>query len=223
MTAMSWSTIIWILFAAFASSALGGYIAGRLRVRWPGTQMDEVYFRDTAHGFLAWAVASLLTAAMLASAIGAIAGTAAVTAGSAASGAVADGAQSADNEGGPSAYLMDSLLRAPSDNARSAAQRNGGADARAEIMRIFGNGMSTGTLPREDARYAGQLIAQQTGLSQAEAEQRVQATYETAMEAADTARRNAAYAALWIFVSLLVGAFSASLMATFGGRQRDLI
>ena len=42
-----------------------------------------------------------------------------------------------------------------------------------------------------------------------------------AKDAADTARRATAYAALWFFIFLLVGAFSASLAATWGGKSRD--
>ena len=55
---------------------------------------------------------------------------------------------------------------------------------------------------------------------------RVQTTLREAenavKSAADEARKASAYASLWLVVSLLVGAFVASLMATFGGRQRDL-
>ena len=53
------STILWVIFMAFAASAIGGYIAGRLRTKWVGVHTNEVYFRDTAHGFLAWSVATL--------------------------------------------------------------------------------------------------------------------------------------------------------------------
>jgi hypothetical protein len=250
MTAMSWSTILWITFTALASSALGGYLAGRLRVRWPGTQTDEVYFRDTAHGLLAWAVATLLTAAVLTSAIGAIIG----TAGQAATAAVAVNATDQSGEApGPAgstadpdaqaeslAYVVDSLLRMPANSAPQPAPQPGAqpatdpSNASAEILRIFRNGMGAGALPPEDARYAGQLISRRTGEAPMAAEQRVMAAYDAevermqqletqARETADTARRNGAYASLWIFISLLVGAFSASLMATFGGRQRDLI
>jgi hypothetical protein len=85
----------------------------------------------------------------------------------------------------------------------------------------------------DDTRYVGQLVAQRTGLSQQDAEKRVSDTFAKAKsaadeaaakakDAADQARKAAAYAALWIFVSLLIGAFSASYAATFGGRQRDL-
>src|SRR6201996_841218 len=76
------STIAWLTFTQLAASGMGGYLAGRLRTRWAGTHTDEVYFRDTAHGFLAWAIATLVTAAMLTSAIGSILGTSASAAGS---------------------------------------------------------------------------------------------------------------------------------------------
>jgi hypothetical protein len=66
------STIAWLIFTQIAASAIGGYLAGRLRVKWGGVHSDEVYFRDTAHGFLAWAVASLATAVLLAGAIGSV-------------------------------------------------------------------------------------------------------------------------------------------------------
>ena len=68
------STILWITFTQLVASAMGGYLAGRLRTKWTGAHADEVYFRDTAHGFLAWAIASLATAALLTSVIGSIVG-----------------------------------------------------------------------------------------------------------------------------------------------------
>jgi len=109
----------------------------------------------------------------------------------------------------------------------------GGARVTAEAARIFANAIASGTLPSEDAKYVGQLVAQRTGLSQADAEKRVTDTFTrlqtnlkeagvAARAATDKARKASSYAALWIFVSLLIGAFVSSLMATFGGRQRDL-
>lgn len=53
---------------------MGGYLAGRLRTKWTGVHNDEVYFRDTAHGFLSWSVALVVTAAFLASAATALTG-----------------------------------------------------------------------------------------------------------------------------------------------------
>jgi len=61
------STIIWIVVTQLLAAGMGGYLAGRLRTKWTGVHTDEVYFRDTAHGFMAWAVATLATAALLTS------------------------------------------------------------------------------------------------------------------------------------------------------------
>jgi hypothetical protein len=102
----------------------------------------------------------------------------------------------------------------------------------AEVGRIYATALLDGKLADDDAQYVSRLVARHTGLSQAEAEQRVNDTFarmqaratqaETQLrEAADTARKATSRAALWFFVALLVGAFTASLSATFGGRQRD--
>lgn len=259
-TAFGVSTIVWITFTQLAASALGGYLAGRLRTKWSGVHTDEVYFRDTAHGFLAWAVASLATAAMLSSAVGAIVGTGvqagasvaggaastAMTAAAAGGAAAASGPKSASSASSldPTSYFVDSLFRrdagataaaggaaatAPAPSTDAAAN----ASSSAEVARIFMQSIGTGNLPPEDVRYVGQAVAQRTGASQQDAEKRVTDTFtrmqakardaeNTARDAADKARKASSYAALWLFVSLLVGAFMASLAATFGGRQRDL-
>src|SRR3978361_922070 len=60
-------TGLYFIVMAMISSAVGGYLAGRLRTKWVGGQTTEVHFRDTAHGFLAWAAASVLGAVLLAS------------------------------------------------------------------------------------------------------------------------------------------------------------
>ena len=117
---------------------------------------------------------------------------------------------------------------APStDNAQASAQ------TAAEVTTIFAHSIGTGELPQDDVRYVGQLVAQRTGLSQQDAEKRVTDLYAqakqgidqavtTAKEAADKARKASAYTALWLFISLLIAAFTASFAATYGGRQRDL-
>lgn len=241
------SSILWITFMQLAASAVGGYLAGRLRTKWTGVHTDEVYFRDTAHGMLAWAVATLGTAALLTSVIGSILGggvqAGATAVGSAAtaavSGVAANGAEgepgSAGGEGaqGPMAYFVDSLFRAGPDARRLDAEPEQAAASVAEVTRIFVNGTRTGSLPADDVEYVGQVVAQRTELSQAQAEQRVRDVFAdlqmtlseaeaAAREAADAAREASAYVALWLFISLLAGAFIASWMATFGGRQRDL-
>lgn len=248
------STIVWLTLTQLLSSAMGGYLAGRLRTKWMDTQTDEVYFRDTAHGFLAWAVASLATAALLTSAIGSIlsggiqAGASVVggvaSTGTMAAGGFAASGQMTSEESGPMAYFVDSLFRrngsagaafptaaTGSPVPAEASERTITKDA-AEVGRIFKNVSRSELLPLEDIRYIGQLVAQRTGVSQQEAEKRVTDLYArtqaklraaevAAKDTADKARKASAYAALWIFVSLLSGAFVASLAATYGGRQRD--
>src|SRR5262249_38381504 len=102
----------------------------------------------------------------------------------------------------------------------------------AEVARIIGHGISRGALPEEDARYLGVLVAERTGLNPRDAEARVTDVFSrlqaaihdaenTAKAAAEAARQASAYTALWLFISLLIGAFVASLAATYGGRQRD--
>ena len=243
------STIVWITLTQLLASGMGGYLAGRLRTKWVAVHTDEVFFRDTAHGFLAWAVASLATAALLTSAIGAIVSggvqAGASVAGGAANAALTAGATVAGSQAtrsetgsGPMNYFVDSLFRKDVTGSATSAASSGAAEAgqsapTSEVTRILLNSVRTGALPSEDVRYVGQVVAQRTGLSQADAETRVNDTYTrlqtklrdaeaTARDAADKARKASAYAALWLFVSLLIGAFVASLAATFGGRQRDL-
>jgi hypothetical protein len=138
------------------------------------------------------------------------------------------------------AYFVDALFRrdAPATGASPDAQAprpSGDNDAAqaAEVGRIFVNAIRAGGLPPEDARHAATVVAQRTGLSQADAEKRVNDIYARAQKkldevqasakaAADKARKASAYASLWLFISLLIGAFAASLAATYGGRQRDL-
>jgi len=236
------STILWITFTQLAASGTGGYLAGRLRTRWAGTHTDEVYFRDTAHGFLAWAVSTLLTAAVLTSAVTSIVGSGAqavsnVAGGVAGAAATAvptltDKAGQSGDTGEATGYFVDTLFR--KDAAAPATAADPSTTTSAEVSRIMANGIASGVLAPEDTRYVGQLVAHRTGLSQADAEKRVTDIFtamqtkaknaETAArEAADKARKASAYGALWLFVSLMVGAFVASLAATYGGRRRDLI
>lgn len=247
------STILWLTLTQLLASAMGGYLAGRLRTRWTELHTDEVYFRDTAHGFLAWAVASLATAALLTSVIASIVG-GGVQAGASMVGGVASTATSAvggiaasartvpGNDGGPMGYFVDSLFRrdaalpTPEEAAQpirwSDVHERASARDAAEVSRIFMNVSRSDPLPPEDIRYVGQIVARHTGLSQPDAEKRVadiharaQAKFReaevAARDAADQARKASAYSALWLFVSLLSGAFVASLAATFGGRRRD--
>jgi hypothetical protein len=232
------STIVWITVTQIMASGMGGYLAGRLRARWVAAQTDEVYFRDTAHGFLAWAVASLATAALLSSAIASIVGggvqAGASVAGGAAAAVTATGSAGQTSTGpdrGSTSYFVDALFRRET-NAPAVTEAVAAAPT-AEATRILLNSLRSGALPVDDTRYLGQVVAQRTGLSQQDAEKRVtdihgrmraklQEAETAARDAADKARKATAYATLWLFVSLLAGAFVASLAATWGGRQRDL-
>lgn len=279
------STILWLTVTQLLASGMGGYLAGRLRTRWTATHADEVYFSDTAHGFLAWAIASLATAALLTSVVGAIVGTgvqagAALTGSTAATVAVAEpkaavtdrassGPASAANVDGVAlGYFVDTLFRTGPANAASAspaadtAQASApagqpaqqvpavqpgmggqqgshsegmatGGRSSAEVAAILTHALAGGALPQEDKRHIAALVATRTGLTQTDAESRVSSTYQKLQnelesqqqqvrEAADKARKASSHAMLWIFISLLAGAFVASLFATFGGRRRDL-
>src|SRR5579864_4583608 len=57
----------YLLMIAIMSSAIGGYLAARLRRKWTDLHASEVFFRDSAHGFVAWAFATVLSASLLGS------------------------------------------------------------------------------------------------------------------------------------------------------------
>lgn len=235
-----WASVAWVAFTQIAASALGGYLAGRLRVKWASLHGDEVYFRDTAHGFLAWTLASLLTAAVFGSA------TAAITSGGAKASAVAAttsaaiatpiAAGVANTENSTIDYYIDNLFHTAAASSEAgvepAAQPALDAADRAEVSRIFTYSLANGELSQEDKSYLGQLLARRTGISAGNAEERVNAVYNQtrtgiekvktkAQQVADKARKVAAYTALWMFIALLGGAFIASVAATWGGKQRD--
>jgi hypothetical protein len=221
------AAIAWLVFVHLSSSALGGYMAGRLRTRWSDVRTDEVYFRDTAHGLMAWAVGIVLSAAFLTSAATAVLGGAAkagaAAAGTAVAGAAAAGAASVDASGEDiSSYLVDGLFR--SDRPREADD----ATVRQEAGRIMANALGQQDISAQDRTYLTGLIAARTGLTQAEADKRLtdamaqaRATEVKAREAADAARAALVRLSLWTFLALLIGAFAASYAATIGGRQRD--
>jgi hypothetical protein len=198
---------IGLILMAVMASALGGYIAGRLRTRWVGIKTDEVYFRDTAHGFLAWAVGTIILATVLASAAGTI--VTSVTQGASSNPALVPDRNS---------YFVDSLFRSdrPAPGNAAAEQAN------AEASRLFARAVAPGTeFTANDRTRLAQLVAARTGLSQQEAEQRVDQVITQAKNAADQARRAASKMAFWMAAALLAGALAGSLAAIEGGRERD--
>jgi len=207
------AAILWLIFMQIISSSMGGYLAGRLRTKWANIHTDEVYFRDTAHGFLAWAVALVITAAFLAAAAASMVG---ATASSAAGGTGrATGVQAEGREFDPNEYFIDTLFR-----SESAKPDSNSTSVRGEAGRIFANALRQRDISA-DKSYLAQLVAATTGLSQADAEKRVSDVFARAQQTADTARKTVAHSLLWAFLALLIGAFCASFAATIGGRQRD--
>lgn len=235
LTAIAASTAVWLVIVQWFSSGVGGYITGRLRTRWVGVHTDETFFRDTAHGFLAWALATLIVVGVLGSAMSAAVGTgvkaASTVAGGAAMGAVTGTAAVAPDTGDGSqmtSYFVDQLLR-PGDTAAVAAPGpEGNAAAAGEASRILLASAAAGEISADDKTYLGRLVAARTSLSEADATARVDAVLArvdeakvAAQEAADTARKASATFALVAALSLVTGAFIASAAATLGGRQRD--
>jgi hypothetical protein len=92
-----------LLVIQWLSAAFGGYIAGRTRARWSALHTHESGFRDTAHGFLSWALATVLTLGLLALAGGAALSGALHGAAIGAAGAGAMAHEGAAHEAGPMA------------------------------------------------------------------------------------------------------------------------
>jgi hypothetical protein len=211
-------TGLYLVVIAMLSSSIGGYIAGRSRSRWIGVRSDEVYFRDTAHGFIAWAFATVLGTVLLASPAGNLVGAAAI--------GISQGAASAAQVTGPADGYVDALLRADpvgTSNAEPAGSNTGnGSDFRGEFVRLLTSSFRTGTdLKAADREYVSKVVAAKTGLSPTDADKRVNEVLTQAKSDADAARKAAAQLAFWLTASLLIGAFSASLAATEGGGLRD--
>jgi hypothetical protein len=192
-----------------------------LRTKWIGLHTDETYFRDSVHGFLAWAwaLAALVAIVLLSLAISSIVsggmkigaqvvGGVAEAAAAGAASAATIAASNAPAERSPLPYFTDKLFRwSPGDHAAGApAPVAGSSDARAhvqaaeqaagvskgKVLRIFTNNIGTGNpLPPEDVSYVGELVAQRTGLSQLEAEKRVTDSYAQLQTGLDNAKKTA--------------------------------
>ena len=203
-------TGLYFIVMAMISSAIGGYLAGRLRTKWTGVHTTEVLFRDTAHGFLAWAAASVLGAILLASPASSLVGSTL---------AGATQAAASSTQSSPMDAYVDTLFR--SDNPSAQGQQNP-SDTRAGVVRLFSTSFHNGNdLSANDRSYVAKVVAARTGLSQADAEKRVNDVAIQIKADLDKARKAAMQMAIWLTLSLFIGAFSASLAATEGGGLRD--
>jgi hypothetical protein len=213
---------IYMAVTAVMASALGGYVTGRLRIRWGQTPGDEVYFRDTAHGLLAWAFATVMGAALLASA-------ATIVSGGVAAGASQDPAAGVTRLTAP---LLDRLFRpdyralTEGTGQRAAGVFAGGRDL--AVDRDAAGRMLLGFRDRtrleltgEDRQYLAQMVVARTGVTPEEAQRRVAAVETDARVAADTARRIGMHLSFWLVASMFLGALAAALAATEGGAKRD--
>ena len=224
-------TGVWLIVTQWLASGLGGYVTGRMRTKWVGLHTHEVFFRDTANGFLTWPVATVIGAVFLASAASSLVGGAASAVTSMATGAAAGASQGVTQSAGapgrsmadPTGYFVDSLYRTdrPSANASD-------TDMRAQSTRILLNGIRNGDVPASDKSYLAQLVASRTGLSQADAEKRVddvlaqeKAAELKARQAADATHKAGTDLSIFTALSMLVGAFIACAAAALGGQQRD--
>jgi len=219
-------TAVWLIITQWLSAGVGGYVTGRLRTKWVGLHTHEVFFRDTANGFLAWATATVIGAAVLASAASSVVSGTATMAAGVASGAAAGASQGAAQtatRSDPTGYFVDALFRTnrPGNDASA-------ADMRAETSRILLTGIRDGDVSQPDKAYLAQLVSRRTGLSQEEAAKRVddviaqeKASEAKVRQAADTARKAAANLSIFMALSMMIGAFIAAAAAAFGGHQRD--
>jgi hypothetical protein len=190
-------TAIWLIVMQWISAGLGGYIAGRLRTRWIGTHTHEVFFRDTAHGLVTWAVATVAVAAIIGGSLS----------------TMTAGHSRADNAAPPFAsYGVDKLFR-PAHPADAQPVN----DPRLEAGHIMASAAATGGISDADKMYLADVVSAKAGISQADAERRVDDWVATAQ----SARKAAAEASIYTALSLLIGAFIASVSAVLGGRLRD--
>jgi hypothetical protein len=225
-TTLKAATIVWLIIVQWLSAGLGGYLTGRLRSRGVDVHPHESYFRDSANGFVTWAVATVLVALMLSTGLAAAVGTAtrgAATVAAAAGTAQPAGAAAATSAADPTAYFVDAMFRADTPNA-TAADR----ETRTEAGRIFAQGLKNGDLTGPDRSYLVKLVSARTGLSQADSEKRVSDSFAQAKDAeaqarqtADKIRRATAQLAMFTALSMMVGAFIAAAAGALGGVHRD--
>jgi hypothetical protein len=215
---------IWLIVTQWLSAGVGGFLTGRLRHRWLATHEHEVFFRDTAHGLAMWAVATVAVA---------LVGTGAMGRGGAEHHPRMGGlapmrslfshAESRDSAA-PGAdhdleYAVAKLFR-PAGEASAGATA---PDERREAATIVAHDYASGILPSDDrALLAAMLTAR--GASASEADRRLNAlegSLQQDRDRAEAMRKAAAKAALFATLSLLIGAFIASVAGAFGGRMRD--
>jgi hypothetical protein len=227
--------VFWAMAQQIGAFMAGGYVAGRMRSRWHETG-HEADFRDGLHGGLVWAVGVVVGAALFLATAGSVAKTGTEVAGGAASVASA-------STNDPMDAVLDAMLRpttvaqaatsppaAASPNASPAAGSPttprarvapSGDDTRHEMSRILSSSVAKGSFSTQDRAYLAQLVSQRTGMSQQEAERRVDEALTEARQAADKARRAAILTGFVTAASLMLSLGAAWWAAMRGGHHRD--
>lgn len=237
---------VYLALVMVASFAAGGYIAGRMRTPWRTTDEVEMHFRDGAHGFGVWSVGVLLGAALAASGVGAVvsaAGKATTAIAAAGTAGAASNPALGQLSLRPTDYAIDRLL-APAPAAAPAAAAPAGtpgaapaaataaprsrADLEGPIARVLATGLTNPQLDARDRTYLASIVANQTGMPQADAEKRVDEAYaelkaaeQKARDAAEAARKTALIAAFLAAATLAIGCAAACAGAALGARHRD--
>jgi hypothetical protein len=215
-------TAIWLIVVQWSASALGGYTTGRLRTKWAGLHTHEVFFRDTAHGLVTWATATVFGALLLAAAAFHTAGRGAHAAATASSAAIERAAHGSERGESTGAYQVDRLFRSTSAEPVSEGRYT-------EVTRLLSNAVAVGDLSADDKAYLTNLVAARSAVPPQEAQKRVddiltqmKADEVRVRKAADAARAAAAEASIYMALSMFVGAFVACAAAALGGKRRDL-
>ena len=205
---------IYFLVAQAFGLAVGGHVVGRILGRLYESKVQEE-FRAEAHGFAVWAATALITLAIVG-----IAGATATTTGAATAALYGNAGKTVTAE--PTAYIVDKLFR-PAGAASYGVVTD--VAAREEASRIVDASLlATATAPDDQVRLAA-LVSRETGLSHADAGDRVNAVLggaETQVkQAANVARKAASYASLWTALSLLFGLAIAMTAAVLGREEDD--
>jgi hypothetical protein len=216
--------VFWAMAQQIGSVMAGGYVAGRMRSRWHEGG-HEAEFRDGLHGALVWAVAVLISALLVFATAGAVARTGADVAGKAA-GTVANSPNAMDT-------VLDTMLtpastaqaNAPSGSSASPQAASGRAqsaeEARAEMSRILASSVASGSISPENRSRLAQLVSQRTGLSQQDAERRVDDAVNATRTAADKARHAAILTGFVTAAALILSLGAGWWAAMRGGHHRD--
>jgi hypothetical protein len=216
---------LWVVWVSLTSFFAGGYLAGRMR-RKLSLSSHETEVRDGVHGALVWALGLLIGAFIASWTASGIAKTGTEAVATSAGAAATSFASGLSKAADPVGYQTDTLFR-PTPSAAGGQSATRG-DPRAEAARILARNSVKGEVSPEDQAYLTQLVARETGLSEADAKTRVdtvlaefRSAVQAARDAAEKARKFGLLLSFLIAATLVVSAAAAWWAATRGGQHRD--